>query len=161
MRVVFHKGPKENSLSCYREDGSATRAEVGPALPAHDLTHLIVESALGLNGGFFALVRSGRTLQELSDPAVIPTLDAEAHLAEVLARGLGSLVTGACRPDQLAEMLRAELGPQHEEVLAKLTPDAVSQMLGAFGEHLENWKRLSVGESLVVDFPIASLSRSA
>lgn len=156
MRVVFHKGQQRNSLSCFREDGSATRAEIGPGLPAHDLTHLVVESALGMTGGFFGLVRSGRSLQEMSDPAVIPTLGAEAHLSEVLARGLGSVFTGACRPEELGAMLQAELGGQHEEVIARLTPQVLSRMLRSFGEYLESWTRLGPGESLSIGFPIAS-----
>jgi len=155
MRVVFYKGEKRNSLACFREDGSATRAEIGPGLPAHDLTHLVVESALNVRGGFFGLVRSGRSLQELSDPAIIPTLGAEAYLAEVLARGLGSVYTGACRPEELGAMLRAELGGLHEDVLARLTPQLLAQMLGSLAQCLENWTRLSAGEALSIDFPIA------
>ena len=96
MLIRVHKGAGRHRLVCVRDDGSTTQAETGPGLPAHDLAHFVAERALGLGRGFFGNIAAGRTLAELGDAAVIRTLDAEAWVAESLARALGATVTGGC-----------------------------------------------------------------
>src|SRR5579884_1322148 len=109
MRIQIHKGERRHTLRCFRPDGTSTQASTGPGLPAHDLAHYVAETTLGLRGGFFGLVAAGRSLAELSDPAVVPGLEGEVWLAEALARALGSLRTGACEPAQFGPLVRDDL----------------------------------------------------
>jgi hypothetical protein len=70
MEVQITKRDRRNELTCLRTDGSRTAANVGPALPFHDLAHYVVERQFRLREGFFGLVseryrmlKNGETLR--------------------------------------------------------------------------------------------------
>ena len=150
MRIAIHKGGGRHRLVCTRDDGTTTQAETGPGLPAHDLAHYVAERALGLRQGFFGNVAGGRTIAELGDPAVIPTLPPEAWTAETLARALGATATGACRVDQLPALVRAELG---EAALPQLTDALAQTLVDDFATRLAQWRALADGDTLTLDWP--------
>ncbi len=150
MRIVVHKGDGRHRLICVRDDGSSTRAETGPGLPAHDLAHFVAERALGLRRGFFGNIAAGRTIAELNDPGVIRALDAEAWTAEALARALGATATGGCRAAELPSLVRAELGdgalPALDDGVARAMTDELARLLA-------EWRALPDGAALTLDWP--------
>ncbi len=152
MQVTFVKRGQRTTLICRREDGTAERADLGPSLPYHDLGHFVAESSLGLTQGFFGAVASGRTIAELSDPEVIPTLGPASMQAEVAARGVGSLATGACRPDQFDELVNSELGHLGLPLLPDLSADRANALLVQFRELVARFEGTSEGESLTLSF---------
>ena len=109
MQIMITRTGTRARMRCVRDDGSDTAAELGPGLPYHDLAHVVAERHFGLRQGFFGSIMLGRTISELADEDVIRNLGPEAWQAEVLARAVGSLVTGACRPDQFEELVKTEL----------------------------------------------------
>jgi hypothetical protein len=152
VRISIHKGPGRHTLRCTRADGTTTAARTGPGLPHHDLAHYVAERAARLDGGFFGLVAAGRSLAELSDPAVIATLPASVWLAETLARALGASATGGCGADEVLELARVELGDRFAP-LAALTAADGRAMAERYGALLAEWGALPDGETLVLDWP--------
>lgn len=152
MRIRIHKVAGRHRLVCVRHDGTVTQAETGPGLPAHDLAHWVAERALGLGRGFFGNVAAGYSIAALSAPEVIATLDDEAWTAEALARALGATATGACRPEELTALVRAERG---EDALPALTVDVARAMAADFAARLAEWAALPDGAALELEWPRA------
>ena len=154
MRIAFHKGSGRHTLSCVRDDGTTTRQEAGPGLPFHDLAHYIAERALGLRLGFFGMVAAGRSLRELSDPEVLRTLGEEAMehamVAEVLARAVGSMATGACRAEDLSTLLLAELGERLPLALRNLSLQTVRAIEARYAALSAEWRALPEGATLTL-----------
>src|SRR5690606_2784722 len=109
MQVRITRKGARNQLACFRPDGSSAAASLGPNLPHHDLAHFVVERAFGLQDGFFGHIARGYSPSQLSAKATILSLGAAPYRAEILARALGSLSTGACTPDQFEELVNLEL----------------------------------------------------
>src|SRR4051812_23573535 len=75
-------------LVLIRDDGTTTRARVGPAEgygPVHDLTHYAIEQTLGLSEGFLGLVASGWEISDFEVKGTARILPPEAVVAEVAA----------------------------------------------------------------------------
>ena len=139
-------------MSCRRADGTFTSADVGPSLPAHDFAHLIVERTFELPTGFFVNVASGYSLDQLSDAAIIRSLGRESYVAEVLARALGELVTGACNPEQFPDRVATELRQMGLEVPAGVSSEAAQHMLGELEGLMKRFGEMRPGESMELEF---------
>ncbi len=109
MNITFSRKDGRTRLICRRADGTFTSADLGPSLPGHDFAHLIVERTQRLPAGFFVNIAKGDSIPQLSDAATIRSLGADPYVAEILARALGSLATGACTAEQFPELVGTEL----------------------------------------------------
>jgi hypothetical protein len=152
MKVIFTKKSGRTRMSCRRGDGTFTSADVGPSLPAHDFAHFIVERTLELPTGFFVNVASGYSLDQLSDPATIRSLGREPYVAEVLARALGELATGACDCGQFPDRVATELRQMGLGVPAGASPEAAEQMLSELQGLMRRFGELRPGESMELEF---------
>jgi hypothetical protein len=160
MVIRITKKGSRNIMVCIRPDGSSVAADLGPSLPYHDLAHFVVERAFGLEDGFFGNVARGYTPAQLSDKAVILSLGSSPYRAEILARALGSMKTGACAPEQFEELVNAELSRLSLSLcIAANTRDA---MMVEFNELVDKYDGLLDGDSmtLMFDVPVAGVSRS-
>ena len=148
-------------LACARPDGTAASADLGPNLPHHDLAHFVVERAFGLSDGFFGNIARGYTPAQLSDKHVIRRLGVEPYRAEILARALGSLHTGACSPEQFEDLVNAELASLGLPRML-IAPTIREALLEEFKGHLATYQALRDGESMTLSFSAAApgLSRS-
>jgi hypothetical protein len=154
MKITFTKTQGRSRLTCQRRDGSVATANVGPHLPHHDLAHYVVESHWRLQLGFYGHIARGRSILELSDKDVIPTLGPEAYLAEVLARALQSLSSGACLPAQFDDLVSAELGTRAIPPPPGLNEAVAGELSTRFRSLLDQYHALDTGESLALDFAI-------
>ena len=152
MKITITRKNHRNQLVCERDDGSRTIANLGPSLPYHDLAHYVAERTFGLTGGFFAGIAAGHTISELSDADVIRTLGPESWQAEVLARGLGSLVTGACKPDQFDALVNSELRHMGVETISGLNHGVAESLLQQYQDLIESYRRLGEGDSIELQF---------
>jgi hypothetical protein len=146
-------------MRCVRPDGSCELANLGPGLPHHDLAHFVVERRWQLRDGFFGNIAGGYSFAQLSDKDVIKKLGAQSAQAEVLARALGSLYTGACTAEQFAELVNTELDQWHWPIV----PVSFAMVQGAaaeFGELLARFKTLGDGESLELQFELSPLPQA-
>src|SRR5262245_42962830 len=154
MKVALTRGERRSRLACTRADGSFTRSDLGPSLPHHDLAHFVVERALGLRRGFYGNVAHGRSLPDLSRKSVIATLGAESWQAEIAARALQSLCSGACTLEQIEALVRAELAQHAIPCPARLTPALAARMRTELEELVERFARLAEGDTLELWFDV-------
>lgn len=151
MVIRITKKGSRNLLSCAREDGTTASADIGPSLPHHDLAHFVAERTFGLKDGFFGNVARGYSPAQLSDKDVISSLGVEPFRAEILARALGSLDTGACRPEQFEDLVNAELSALGLPDMP-IAPGIRDGMLAEFKEHLVTYASLRDGDSMTLEF---------
>jgi hypothetical protein len=152
MQIQITKKNRRNELACLRSDGSRTTANVGPALPYHDLAHYVVEGHFGLREGFFGHIAAGYSFEALSDKAVIRSLGPGSMVAEVLARALGSLFTGACTHEQFAPLVRQELAGMGMAAPEGLSAPVAEELLAKFRSLVARYDALPSGETLRLQF---------
>lgn len=153
MNITITKKENRNLLKCVRADGTTVIAELGPGLPYHDLAHYVIERKLRLGGGFFGNIAAGYTVAQLSDKEIIKTLGAETLIAEVVARALQSLSSGACTFEQFSEIVNAELS-RWKIAAPVIEQDTISEMLTEFQVLLERYDALNNGQSLELQWLI-------
>jgi len=152
MRITLVKKNQRCRLVCKRSDGSTDMADISPSLPYHDLAHYVAERTIGLKAGFYGSIAAGRSIAELSDEDVIRSLGPESWQAEVLARAVGSLATGACRIDQFSELVNCELIDMGIAAIEGLTDSVAESMLQEFRSLVDAYAALMDGESLTLEF---------
>ena len=152
MNIIFTPKGGRTRVLCRRADGTFTSADLGPSLPAHDFAHLIVERTLRLPSGFFVNIAKGYSIQQLSDAATIRLLGADLYVAEILARALGSLATGACTVEQFRELVGTELGQMGLSVPGDLSIELAMRMLEELQSMVRRFAELAPGESMELQF---------
>jgi len=152
MNIIFTPKGGRTRVLCRRADGTLTSADLGPRLPAHDFAHLIVERTLRLPSGFFVNIAKGYSIQQLSDAATIRSLGADPYVAEILARALGSLATGACTVEQFPGLVGTELGQMGLSVPGDLSIELAMRMLEEFQSMVKRFAGLAPGESMELQF---------
>jgi hypothetical protein len=155
MDIRITKKGSRNVLSCARPDGTTASADIGPNLPHHDLAHFAVERAFALPDGFFGNIARGYTPAQLSDRDVIRSLGVEPYRAEILARALESLQTGACSPQQFEDLVNSELTSLGLPSMI-IEPARRDALLAEFNGHLATYRRLRDGESMTLAFSMPS-----
>ena len=108
MEILITKGKNKNTLTCKRTDGTSTSLNLGPDIPNHDIAHYVVEKEFRLENGFYGKIKSGMTIEELSDKEIIKNLGAETWLSEIMARNLQSIGSGAAKTEQFIELINWE-----------------------------------------------------
>ena len=152
MKVSIKKLNGRNQLTCHRNDGSVVAANLGPSLPHHDLAHFVAETRLGLRNGFYDNIANGYSVAELSDPEVIRSLGAETWMAEITARALQSLSSGACQPEQFDELINTELAKFSFPPLANLNSQVAVELLAEFQDIVARFDALAEGEVIELHY---------
>jgi hypothetical protein len=160
VRVTITKKARRNQLTCWRADGSCESADLGPSLPHHDLAHFVVERQLNLVHGFFGRIASGYSVAQLSQKETILNSPSESGIAEIAARALQSLSSGACRQDQFAELVSSELSKWGAPTM-EISPAQVASMLAEFQELTNSYTTLQMGETMQLEFPGESAANSS
>ena len=158
MRIRITRKGSRNLLHCTRVDGSVASADLGPNLPHHDLAHFVVERAFGLQDGFFGNIQRGYTPAQLSDKEFIRQLGVEPYRAEILARALGSMATGACTSDQFEELVNTELSRCSLSTM-HIPADVLEAMMAEFQGLLSTYRGLQDGEGMALDFKVPAAVR--
>jgi hypothetical protein len=157
MNIKISKRGRRNEMHCVRLDGSYEVADLGPGLPHHDLAHFVVERQWNLRQGFYGNIADGYTFAQLSDKEVIKRLGSQSAQAEVLARALGSLFTGACTEEQFAPLVNTEL-EQWQVPVVPVNPATVRSAAAEFASLVARFEALRQGESLELRFELAPLA---
>jgi hypothetical protein len=153
MRIRITRKGTRNHLACVRSDGTHVVADLGPNLPYHDLAHFVVEREFRLKHGFFANIARGYSPAQLSDKGVILSLGLEPYRAEILARGLGSLATGACDPEQFEDLVNLELSRLPLSNM-NIPAEVREAMMSEFKALRDSYACLPEGESLNLEFDV-------
>lgn len=151
MHICFTRRGGRSQLRCIRTDGSVASADLSANLPYHDLAHFVVERRWRLELGFYGNIARGRTVEELSDPDIMRGLGPQSLQAEVLTRGVQSVVAGACSAEQFAELVNSELARWHTPSVAAPVA-AVEAAVSEFRELAARYRALGDGASLSLEF---------
>jgi hypothetical protein len=153
VRISIKKKGRRHQLSCQRPDGTSVVSDLGPNLPHHDLAHFVVEHRFGLRQGFFGNIASGYAPEQLSDKEVIGRLGPESAAAEILARALQSLSSGACSPEQFEELVNSELAAWSIPAI-RITPESLGTMRADFKKLTDQYAALKDGESMKLELTL-------
>lgn len=143
-------------LECVRRNKTMTSSlhETSVSLK-HDFLHYIVENSAGLGDGYFGIIAAGNDMDELTPKAmkacgVDPT--EECHAAEIVIVALQEAL--GHHADALSVVAKAEQRCHEMGITppAYLTSVFIDQALASFANLYEQWKKLSVGESVELPF---------
>jgi len=154
MKIKLFNEGNRNRLICIRDNGTIEKADLGPALPFHDLAHFVVEKELGLKNGFYGNINRGYSVNELSDKEIIRTLPVESIVSEIVTRGLQSLWSGAASIEQLGDLIEAEFNILSIQYSLCLTDETIFQMYSNYNELITLWKEKGEGEYLELSIDI-------
>ncbi|MET0280851.1 MAG: hypothetical protein ABW278_06950 [Steroidobacteraceae bacterium] len=160
MRISIRKQGNRNKLACLRLDGTLEVANLGPNLPHHDLAHYVVERQFRLREGFFGNVARGYTFEQLSRKEVIQDLGRGTLAAEILTRSLQSLLSGACTPEQLEELVNAEFA-QWAIPQLRIGAAITQAMAAELRQLLEQYAGLPDGGSMELELDVESFAPAA
>lgn len=146
MEIVFKKGNTKNTITCRRDDGSATWTEGDAFMIRHDLTHLVVERTLGMRQGFYGLLKSGLDITDFERKQKITprTIPREAIKAEMLVNLLLVEQHDQQRVDDFNKTFHEAIGDGGESFDEKTI---VSMREGLAGV-LREWDNLPPGQTL-------------
>jgi len=153
----------EYVLTCVRPDGSIARHHYGGPtamfFPKHDLTHFVVETALGLRRGFYGLVAEGWNLADFGTPwpRGKPPVDADPveDVVQLLDREMG-----AQQPWTAAEFngFIRQFQTQHPAArpIAPVTDEMLIHLRTHLRELTAQWTALPVEQTMELSFPLAA-----
>jgi hypothetical protein len=144
-------------LSCTRADGSTTWQKHGGTqaafFPYHDLMHYAVESALGLDRGFFGLVAAGWDIEDTTGKGARGPIPGEAivveHLVGLLAveRSDGTRLTADRFDEEMASFATSRGLPAP----APVDDESLRELFA-------RWGALEDGGALEVEFSRRSIA---
>jgi hypothetical protein len=155
------------ALSCTRADGTVTwqrqDGQLGQFFPLHDLTHLAVESVLGLRRAFYGLLVEGWDITSFPKPEFRDKLPHDALFAELivgyfdLERRTGERPTA----DELNEKAAAYFSDNGQPAAPfQLSQGQVERIRAVRGEHFARWTSLASGDALELPFDCATPARA-
>ena len=144
-----------STLACLRADGTRSHAKLHPFQPAHDLTHLAVESVLRLEESFFGMIAAGWEIDALASPGSAARVPAQTVLTECivalfdLERGNGEVMDAAA----FNGMLEASLAGQQRAAF-RIEAAELARIRALRDAALARWQALAPGATLELSFPL-------
>lgn len=162
LRIRLTKRGGGAVLACTRADGSTTwqkhEGRQAVFFPYHDLMHFAVESALGLDRGFFGLVAAGWDIEDTTGKGSRGPIPGEAIVVEhvvgllALERSDGARLTAERFNEELASFAE----PRGLPLPAPVDEDSLGRVRGDIGALFSRWTALDDGGTLELAFPAPS-----
>jgi hypothetical protein len=149
------------ALSCTRADGTTTwqRQEGAQAtfFPKHDLTHYVVETALGQRQGFYGLVSAGWDFSDFGSPWPRGRLPIEASISEMIVGVLDMerRVGERASADELNQMLAEYSVENRLPQQRQLTEEDLARVRERRAEMFAKWDAVRPGDALEIPFEVA------
>ena len=161
--IRIKKNPDgRTSLSCTRADGTTTwqRQQGGQAafFPRHDITHYAVETVLGQQKGFYALVAAGWDLSDFGTPWPRGKIPLDANLTEMIV-GFFDLERRSGergRADDLNQTIAEFCGESSLPSPALLSDDDLDRVRQKRAELFARWDAVKPGAALELPFTPAA-----
>ncbi|HSY41189.1 MAG TPA: hypothetical protein VLA79_16735 [Polyangia bacterium] len=156
MRILFRKiSGERHELTIVRPDGrrESLVCETRSVL-MHDFIHYAVESAAGIESGFWGLLARGRTLAEMNERAGLPSAWEAAEMATV-ERFVGAL-SGAAKEVPAALLIagiRRYAGAMDSAVPPWLTEAVVVDAQERLRRLVGAWRATPAGAAVELDWP--------
>jgi hypothetical protein len=151
------------ALSCTRADGSVTwqrqEGRLGAFFPLHDLTHLAVETVLGLRRAFYGLLAEGWDITGFARTEGREDLPHEALFAELIVGyfDLERRVGGGSPAAELNEKARAFLADKKlPPPPFALTDAQVDEIRARRDAYFAQWGAVAAGGTLELTFDRAT-----
>ncbi|HEY1769016.1 MAG TPA: hypothetical protein VGG02_02010 [Chthoniobacterales bacterium] len=154
------------ALTCTRADGSKTWQRLSPThgqvFPAHDLTHLAVETILNYECGFYGLLSAGWEIGDFAKPWPRGPIPAEAREVELIVglfdgeRRMGETWSATEFVQQGKIYAAAQKGNRKSVEMPKLSEEAVARIRAQRGDLLARWAATRPGDSLELLFPFGA-----
>ena len=169
MQIRITKGDRADWIEARRDDGSVERENVPQKGPVpHDLVHFAVEIELELDRGFWGLIATGHSPQQIVEMA-----KAAGHASAKRARVPDPHFVEAIQVERIVESFEAETwfgGADNEAVRAlaqagceqslvscpELSDDVVNRIRSRLSGLAGQWAELAIGETLTLDWPVRS-----
>lgn len=152
MEIIITKGKNRNTLTCRRADGTFTTENLGPDIPYHDIAHYVVEKKFDLKNGFYGKIKAGMTIAALSDKKIIKRLESESWLAEILARNLQAMASGAAGIDDFIQLVEWEAKNMKNVKVPPMDISDVKVMKSEFDKLCKKWDSISENEQISLQF---------
>jgi hypothetical protein len=157
VRILFRKisGEQQHELTIVRPDGQreSLLCETRSVL-MHDFIHYAVESAAGVESGFWGLLARGRTLAEMNDRAGLPSAEEAAEMA-IVERFVGAL-SGAAKEVPAAQLIagiRRYAGAMDADVPPWLTEAVIVDAQERLQHLVGAWRATRPGAAVELDWP--------
>ena len=158
MQIRLKKGRDgPDSLACVREDGTSTWKRLQRGLAFHDLAHFAVESELAITDGFFGLVESGWTFDELVAAEERKRIPANAIWVEFAVNAfLTEAMSGEVHDEDAFHGNLAQSAAKSGFALPRrLSAEEIAKIRGRIVSLVSRWRALPLGETLVLEFRAA------
>ena len=152
MEIIITKGKDRNTLTCKRNNNTSTSYSLGPDLPNHDIAHYVVEKKFDLQKGFYGNIKSGMSIEELSDKEIIKGLDPEALLAEIMTRNLQAIGSGAADVDQYITLVQWEADTLNNVQVPEMTSADIENIKTEFNQLCNEWDLIPENGKLQLTF---------
>lgn len=154
-------------FECVRGDGSVTSADLETrSYLKHDLMHYVIEKNAKLENSFFATVKKGKNLEELSPKAMKAAANAQAtpggslwplapseiNATEIIAAALQGIGDKSADFPEIVSRISEYLELQNLPTPAYLTPDFCKSAVAEHRSLMERWRNLRAGSVLELAF---------
>ncbi len=153
VRLTKGGGPKEDTLSCFRPDGTCTWSRF---IAQHDLVHYVVETELNLQNSFYALVFRGMNISDFNVPGATKALDLppEAGLTEFVVGMLQMELAGGEEFPDFNDQVAIACRGRGAEPPDPIPPDKLARIRDRVRRLLGEWSTVEQGGFLEFPFPI-------
>lgn len=153
VRIAKGKDARD-VLVCEREDGTRTWHRVSDGMPVHDLTHLAVESTLGLGDAFYGLVTEGWDIDSFFEPGASRRLPGIATWTEVVVFLLQTEIANGILQDPASfnATVSAIGGSKHVSYNRHISAEELATIRSAVRGWCDEWTALEPGRELVFRF---------
>ena len=162
MKVKLKKrAGGDAAVTFARADGSATSGRLGSGGfgAVHDLTHCAVETTLGLRQGFYGLLAQGWSIPDFEVKGAAKQLPDEALVTECIVGQLSNAVSAGREPlaEEFNWLVRSVVdGVSPGGAVPAISAESLHRLWRTLDALLARWRALPPGETLELDFPIAS-----
>ena len=164
MQLIATKRPaaeKYDRLNFVRDDGSSAAIDMPrQGIPPHDLLHYLLETGLGLCGGFLSLVAAGQDARYVMELVHAPDrrdILRDAVHAEALVEAMQTQLWSGCY-DHQAFLYGLQTASEFRGIESPLAPsqDRCMALFEAAIAMNRQWSALPAYQTLVLEFPSAN-----
>ncbi len=152
MEIIITKGNNRNTLTCKRENNTTTSLNLGPDLPNHDIAHYVIETKFNMKKGFYGAIKSGMSIEELSDKNTIKKLGSESWLAEIMTRNLQGIGSGAVAIEQFIALVKWEAKGFKNMTIPEMDINMIKDLKTEFDYLCDRWDKIPEGAQLNLTF---------
>jgi hypothetical protein len=150
MTIQFKKGKdKPSTLTVIRSDGTRTWTPLKPGFgPLHDLAHFVIETELGLAGGFYGLLNQEHDITDFEEDADRSWINDEGRYAEAVVMTLQYVYHSVAEASRFNEMVAETCGTLSVPSGPAFSDEKIGALCRRYKALVERWRQLPPGDIL-------------